>query len=591
MPRMTKLLMAAAAILVFAAPFSYAGGSSQKNSASSSTPTASSAPVIQTPRYYTGDGGKGLSLAVLVPSAQGIAVAQDYLPTLVQGVLVGDLTKNSAISVLDRLRLETVLKETESGIYRSEEDFGRLGEIANVDYALTGNITKTGSGYAMQIQVVGTGKDTIGITKAAYSGSCTIAELDDFTGIRKASLELLTQMGVTLTDAARNELSGAAASNYVNAQTAVARGITAQHIGNTAETLVQYYQAAVYDPSFAEAAVRANTLSSTIRTGGMRENILNDIAWRNEWVKILNDARNYISRNLPIAQVIYDPKLIQGETNYFYEEVPLGLFIGVKGVDYPQAFIRMVEDLNRGLRATGRNEFWKLIPLSLQSDYNGHSDRVDFSAELVNGNGNVIGRINSNRGTAREDYGLGKVDFKDTGTILSEYPLTFWFRPKAADITNQMTIRINPVVLGYRGGALNILQYKVQVMTLAEYESIRTTITIPTGTTSIGVDEYRNKGLSSVTIPNRVTSIGYYAFANNQLTSVTIPNRVTSIGDYAFANNWLNSITIGANVKFGREAFGGSFYEWYYRNGGRAGTYIFVYERGIGRWDYKPPRQ
>jgi len=230
-----------------------------------------------------------------VPESRGLAVEQNYLPTMVQGVLVGDMTRHSSIRVLDRLNLEKVLKETESGIYKNEADYGKLGEIANVDYALTGNITKTGAGYAMQIQVVGTGKSTVGVTKASYSGSFTIAELDDFTGIRRASLELLTQMGVVLTDSAKRELSGAGSAAYVNAQTALARGIVAQRGGNIIESMAQFYEANSYDASFAEAAARANTLSTTIRTGSFGENFRNDLAWRDEWIKILEDARRYLA--------------------------------------------------------------------------------------------------------------------------------------------------------------------------------------------------------------------------------------------------------------------------------------------------------
>jgi len=51
--------------------------------------------------------------------------------------------------------------------------------------------------------------------------------------------------------------------------------------------------------------------------------------------------------------------------------------------------------------------------------------------------------------------------------------------------------------------------------------------------TSIGVNAFSQKSLTSVTIPNSVTSIGGSAFYNNPLTSVTIPDSVTSIGSYA----------------------------------------------------------
>jgi hypothetical protein len=76
--------------------------------------------------------------------------------------------------------------------------------------------------------------------------------------------------------------------------------------------------------------------------------------------------------------------------------------------------------------------------------------------------------------------------------------------------------------------------------------------------TSIGVNAFSQKGLTSVTIPNSVTSIGGSAFYNNSLTSVTIPDSVTSIGSYVFAyNNSLTSVTIGSSVtSIGSHAFG-----------------------------------
>ena len=78
-----------------------------------------------------------------------------------------------------------------------------------------------------------------------------------------------------------------------------------------------------------------------------------------------------------------------------------------------------------------------------------------------------------------------------------------------------------------------------------------TSITIPTGVTSIGKEAFGGcSGLTSVTIPNSVTSIGKEAFAYcSGLTSVTIPNNVTSIGEYAFSGcSGLTSVTIPTGV-------------------------------------------
>jgi TolB-like protein len=411
--------------------------------------------------YFSGDGGRGMSLAVLVPDARGLAADQNYLPTMVQGVLVGDLSKYSAISVLDRMRLESVLRETESGIYRSEADFGRLGEIANVDYVLTSSIVKTNTGYSLQMQIVGTGRDTIGITRASYSGNPTIAEFDNYTGIRRASMELLTQMGVNLTDSARQELSGAGTSAYVNAQTALAQGIVAQRSGNTVESMVRFYEANAYDPSFAEAATRANTMSATIRTGSLGQDIRNDIAWRDEWVKILDDTRRYL-RSLPIivVKIRYNPNLRQGTINYNARTVDLLLDVVVDVVPYPQTLEKMISDLNAGLRATGRQSQWRLSNIDLDQIFRSRASvrsrrsnaDIDFSIEafLINSFGerlsynDVFFSIKFARNGGHGPYlnVAYPFDFVHRSGLTGRMTISFW-GVSVNDLTDNITINLN----------------------------------------------------------------------------------------------------------------------------------------------------
>lgn len=78
-----------------------------------------------------------------------------------------------------------------------------------------------------------------------------------------------------------------------------------------------------------------------------------------------------------------------------------------------------------------------------------------------------------------------------------------------------------------------------------------TSVTIPSGTTSIGAYAFTNcTSLTTVSIPNTVTEIGNYAFdACQSLTSVTIPDSVTIIGAYVFRScSGLVSLTISDNV-------------------------------------------
>ncbi|MCD8344403.1 MAG: leucine-rich repeat domain-containing protein, partial [Oscillospiraceae bacterium] len=68
-----------------------------------------------------------------------------------------------------------------------------------------------------------------------------------------------------------------------------------------------------------------------------------------------------------------------------------------------------------------------------------------------------------------------------------------------------------------------------------EYCESLTSISIPSGVTSIEASTFAQSGLTSITIPSSATSIGTYAFYGCLgLTSVTIPSGVTSIGIYAF---------------------------------------------------------
>ena len=76
------------------------GGQQRMNSNRSSVP------------YFTGSGGKGMSLGILVLESNGLSDNQAYLPRMVQGCLVSNMSKYSAITVLDRVSLDKVIAET-----------------------------------------------------------------------------------------------------------------------------------------------------------------------------------------------------------------------------------------------------------------------------------------------------------------------------------------------------------------------------------------------------------------------------------------------------------------------------------------------
>jgi TolB-like protein len=247
------------------------GGKEPGGKVKTEKPNAARSFLDANSKYLDGYGGGGKGLAILAPQTRGLSMddkSENYYPSLVQGAFVTSFSKYSGLSVLDRLNLEKVLRETESGIYRDENAFVQLGEIANVDYVMTGTLTKTASGrFVLQIQVAEAA--TGAATKASASVPCTAAELQNLSAINKTSLDIFGQLGISITDAARNELLGIGSEESLEAQTALARGITAQRGGSTAkttvETLFYYSEAQSLDPSLREAAERLSAVQTAVQ--------------------------------------------------------------------------------------------------------------------------------------------------------------------------------------------------------------------------------------------------------------------------------------------------------------------------------------
>ena len=601
-----KLMAAIAVLLLFTAPFSWA----QRRNQRQAEPAAQPAPAIPASPFYSGDGGRGMSLAVLVPEGRGLTANQNYLPTLVQGVIVGDLSKYSAMSVLDRQRLETVLKETESGIYRNENDFGRLGEIASVDYALTGSITRTSTGYAMQIQIVGTGSSNIGVTKASYSGTPTIAEMDNFTGIRRASLELLNQLGISLTDVSKRELSAAAASNNVNAQTALAQGITAQRGGTEVAALSYYFQAAAFDSTLLEAANRSSVLSTNISSGNIGSDVRNDIAWRRDWVAKLTEAEQFFdsfsrTQSMPYT-LFYANSINRGAVNYQTETVNLSIETNLRGfsvwVDSVERALQAVYD---GLEATKRKDTWGLgnWPQQRVTNLNPFIRRTqNFTVvfELLNSQNEVIGRQTLQSG------GYWEFVFQDRGrnikpviNISADDKKVLQFQNVNANkITDSLRIRAASVNGTTAETAAQNGVLRIRAMTKSQFD-IQDSFAFSRGKFS-GIKNDKEYSVTIgfisgdvLTIPETiwdepVISIGIisnrFEITHTMtriyvIRSVRIPNSVTFIQEYAFDNLPRNDmdviVTVGENVLWN--------YAPYIQNNRRAGSYTISYNEARAR--------
>ncbi|MDR0877132.1 MAG: hypothetical protein LBN21_03695 [Treponema sp.] len=593
-----KTLVPLFCVIFFALAFAScaSSGKSAQNQAQDASP------------YFSGAGGKGVSIAILAPKASGLAKDQDYLPGLVQGDFVNNFKTYSAIEVLDRERLDDQYAELLSGYYDDTSEAGLdLGHLIPTAYLMTGNITRTAAGYALQIQITKTADK---MTAASYSGTCTFAELDNLTLIRQASLDLLGKMGVTPTEKAQAELAGAAAANHVNAQTTLAKGITAQQRGGEVEALTYYYQAAAYDPSLLEAASRVSVLAANISSGNIGDDARNDVRWRRDWIARLDEANkffaNYIASNQPICEIVYSTNMETGKVDYSSETMPFTFPVRLfTGRAYFASLEKSIQAVTDGLAATKRNDEWRLNwPGNLAGS---RSVNYDIDFDLANDAGKAIGTQRIRLGFQWYISGGEKIEV--TRPIPGTEKVTI--NAKVDGITDTLTIKVR-AVNGRAPSAANV--------------RISMTNEAPPPDNAYGFDLIAEE-LYAAPIPNYsvipasiwgapVTSIGddceliprynktrmiWSGIWFNDRKFVVIPDSVKRIGKNAIIMDGTNSISIGADVLLHENAFyrnlrddNGKIFKSYYfastynENGKKAGTYLTSVYFYSDKWKYEP---
>ena len=348
--------------------------------------SATSGSAAATGPNFTGLGGAGMRLGIVVPQSQRLSDNQAYFPSLVQGVLAANMRKYSAISVLDRVSLDRVITETLDPTYEDNLDIVRLGHVAQVGYMMTGNIIQTASGLTLQINVTDTTPNAK--TIASFSGNFSAAQLDNHIAINRASLELLTQMGVELTRTARNELGRASPQQDINAQTEMARGIISDQRGQTVEAILHYLNASSLESTATEALNRMSMATTTIATGSLGNQIRNDIQQRNEWVKLINETRRFFANNnfYNLAELYFSSTLDLSSIDYQNETADLTFSVQIRlNILRALEITKIIKDIHNGLEATGKSRQWGI---SVSVDPLLYAYVFDF--ELLNESGRVI---------------------------------------------------------------------------------------------------------------------------------------------------------------------------------------------------------
>ncbi|MDR1100196.1 MAG: hypothetical protein LBL28_06905 [Treponema sp.] len=415
--------------------------------------------------YWTGNGGRGKSLMVNEPKSNNLPPNQIFFTSLVQGYFVTTLSTYSAIAVQDRMHAEDVMRQAE---LQNESNIQDIGKVLEVDYVLTGSISRTTSALVLTIEIINVQDNR---TEASHSATYTRDEIEEGIAVNKATLDLLGKMGVTLTALARTELQQAASRQDIQYETAMAEGIAAQRSGNEIAATALYNQAWAIDSSRMEAANRVSIVSASIRTGNIGQDRRNDIQWRNEWRARLEETERYFDTffktfNQPYA-LIYTTELQYGDTNYREETVPASFTVELlEQSNWTDPVLKTVNTVWQGLNATGRKiewgfEDWPRSRVSNVSPFSSDSKRLTIAVELVNDQKKVAARQTFEvRG--RWEFSFNRDEGIKSFTSSGEAAKTITFPAiKASDLTEGLTLQFTtvngvPVANASRNGLLMI---------------------------------------------------------------------------------------------------------------------------------------
>ena len=296
--------------------------------------------------------GKGLRITVPEPTTRGLTEKDDWVSVAIQEMMTAGLRNYTDMTVIDRSNEALILEEqkrSERGTY-SDSDYLEMGKSTQAQYILAGSITNMNGVYRLTLNV---NDGTTNEIKASYSDNAALNDIQNGNSTNAALAKLIPQMGFALTadeQTALNTKSQGAKSNDVQTQSAVnlAKGLSAEKNQNTVEALA-YYASSMS----AEAAVRYDKISIAVETGNIREDVKNDIAARNEWVKMYEQLQTYLNGNS--IKVSYDVRPGDTDTNYRDNTVTIPF---TYSYEVNQTALEVYTQVARGLNATGKKDKW-----------------------------------------------------------------------------------------------------------------------------------------------------------------------------------------------------------------------------------------
>jgi TolB-like protein len=425
---MNKKQFSAIALLFATAALSFAFPKREADAQTgdSKQPASSSANTAAASAYFSGSGGLGESIAVLVPEGRGLYDSEAYLSNLVQGVLISDFSKLSAMKVIDRQNIAKVIAEGESDLIAEDNNFVKAGEVLGADYFLNGTLQKSSSGFLLQINI---SEASTGISKAVYTVNCKAAELEDFTAVKKASEYLLTELGVELTDAGKKQLGMVVSDSDIDAELSLSRGLAAEQQGGSGIINVAarnyFFQAQDYEQTAKEASMRLQKMETQTDTD-LGSYLTNKIASQRAWQITLNDYENFYTNHPPFDLYYTNPK----EKDIDYGDVKTGRIpklrlefsVGLRSnPDSIKIMESVLKEIDTKLNATKNREEWgfNLWPRSLDLFGGPNTIHYDIEAVVENAKQQQLSRVSFTL-----DAGLNLENINIAADSMQEIPVT-----------------------------------------------------------------------------------------------------------------------------------------------------------------------
>jgi TolB-like protein len=469
--------------------------------------------------FYEGSGGSGMRVAVLQPSGSNIPEQEQWLLRLVQSTITGDFNKYTAMTVIDRQNLDTILGEQKSSLSGnySEKDYISIGKLTNARYILAGTLTKTGGGFMLELSVSDT---ETGVRKASFSPkNCTLDELQSTSIIKQAEEELLGQMGITLTAAGKQELRDsvsvvpqAASGADTSAAVTTEKGERLSFVDYLSKTADSLY--ALGDIQDALWYYRCLTYYYP--------------GYYKGWLGIVRCfSKNYTNFEFVDSEIYMERASITAAGNAEKQEVQKVRAAFDK--QWPSIAVkreqRAVEEAKRR-----QDNFYRMTfkqQNGVLNEYTGSSEEVIIPPEIT-----VI----------------GQAAFRQNGRV------------KRVVLHNKVTAIEKEAFANCTGLVEIIIPASIKsIGTNAFYNCFALTdIIIPANITVIPDNAFSGcKNLKNVTIANGVQRIDKAFVSCESLTAIIIPRTVTAIGDFAFSQcKNLKTVTLlNDKVTIGKRAF------------------------------------